>query len=189
MSGSGATLLPTLGRIGSNALRGSCVSSSWSKPLVAQRPAIRCFATSPIRLRTASSDVESEKLYGTADEAVADLKSGSTILSAGFGLCGTAGELLHFLGMSCSIALADSSMQRRLLEPLHVVAKNQLATLLPSPTMQARLAMVVLELLPSLDSSTTSFCRIWARTRTLKRDICRERFRSSYVHRDPWLRG
>ena len=33
----------------------------------------------------------SSKLFKGADEAVADLKSGSTILSAGFGLCGTAG--------------------------------------------------------------------------------------------------
>lgn len=33
------------------------------------------------------------KLFKDADSAVADLKSGSTILSAGFGLCGTAGEL------------------------------------------------------------------------------------------------
>lgn len=32
------------------------------------------------------------KVYKDADEAVADLKSGSTILSAGFGLCGTAGK-------------------------------------------------------------------------------------------------
>jgi 3-oxoacid CoA-transferase len=32
------------------------------------------------------------KVYKNADEAVADLKSGSTILSAGFGLCGTAGN-------------------------------------------------------------------------------------------------
>jgi acyl CoA:acetate/3-ketoacid CoA transferase alpha subunit len=32
-------------------------------------------------------------VFKNADEAVADLKSGSTILSAGFGLCGTAGEL------------------------------------------------------------------------------------------------
>ena len=31
------------------------------------------------------------KLFKDADEAVADLKSGSTILSSGFGLCGTAG--------------------------------------------------------------------------------------------------
>jgi hypothetical protein len=33
------------------------------------------------------------KVYKDADAAVVDLKSGSTILSAGFGLCGTAGEL------------------------------------------------------------------------------------------------
>jgi hypothetical protein len=32
------------------------------------------------------------KIYKDADEAVADIESGSTILSAGFGLCGTAGE-------------------------------------------------------------------------------------------------
>ena len=33
------------------------------------------------------------KLYQTADVAVADIKSGSTILSSGFGLCGVAGAL------------------------------------------------------------------------------------------------
>lgn len=31
------------------------------------------------------------KVYKDADEAVRDLKSGSMVLSAGFGLCGTAG--------------------------------------------------------------------------------------------------
>lgn len=31
------------------------------------------------------------KLFDNADEAVADIKSGSTILSSGFGLCGVAG--------------------------------------------------------------------------------------------------
>lgn len=31
------------------------------------------------------------KVYSSADEAVADLKSGSVVLSAGFGLCGVAG--------------------------------------------------------------------------------------------------
>lgn len=31
------------------------------------------------------------KLFKNADEAVADLQSGSTILSSGFGLCGVAG--------------------------------------------------------------------------------------------------
>jgi 3-oxoacid CoA-transferase len=32
------------------------------------------------------------KLYASADEAVADIKSGSVVLSSGFGLCGVAGE-------------------------------------------------------------------------------------------------
>lgn len=32
------------------------------------------------------------KVYKDADAAVADIKSGSTILSSGFGLCGVAGE-------------------------------------------------------------------------------------------------
>jgi 3-oxoacid CoA-transferase len=34
------------------------------------------------------------KVFKNADDAVADLKSGATILSAGFGLCGTAGEAI-----------------------------------------------------------------------------------------------
>lgn len=33
------------------------------------------------------------KLFKNADDAVADLQSGSTILSSGFGLCGVAGML------------------------------------------------------------------------------------------------
>jgi len=32
------------------------------------------------------------KVFKNADQAVADLENGSTILSAGFGLCGTAGN-------------------------------------------------------------------------------------------------
>ncbi|KAL9084005.1 MAG: hypothetical protein Q9165_008281 [Trypethelium subeluteriae] len=35
------------------------------------------------------------KLFKTADEAVADIKSGSTILSAGFGLCGVAETIIQ----------------------------------------------------------------------------------------------
>lgn len=35
------------------------------------------------------------KLFKDADIAVADIKSGSTLLSAGFGLCGVAGKLHH----------------------------------------------------------------------------------------------
>lgn len=36
-------------------------------------------------------DRAASKLFKNADDAVADLKSGSTILSSGFGLCGVAG--------------------------------------------------------------------------------------------------
>lgn len=37
------------------------------------------------------------KLYPNADEAVKDIKSGSTVLSAGFGLCGTAETIIKAL--------------------------------------------------------------------------------------------
>lgn len=66
-------------------------------------PAPRCISTTPIRYKQEANTkakrdpapvvVRGEsKLFKDADSAVADLKSGSTILSAGFGLCGTAGE-------------------------------------------------------------------------------------------------
>jgi len=42
-------------------------------------------------LRTPTVLRGASKLFKDADEAVADLKSGSIILSSGFGLCGTAG--------------------------------------------------------------------------------------------------
>lgn len=53
----------------------------------------RSFATSTI-LFSASATRPKSKVYASADEAVLDIKSGSTILSSGFGLCGVAGELL-----------------------------------------------------------------------------------------------
>lgn len=37
---------------------------------------------------------QQSKLFKNADVAVADIRSGSTILSSGFGLCGIAGELV-----------------------------------------------------------------------------------------------
>lgn len=37
------------------------------------------------------------KLFENADKAVADIKSGSTILSSGFGLCGVAGMVQSHL--------------------------------------------------------------------------------------------
>ncbi|KAJ9479100.1 Succinyl-CoA:3-ketoacid-coenzyme A transferase [Pseudozyma hubeiensis] len=48
----------------------------------------RTFTSSSARLLTSS------KVYPSADEAVADIKSGSTVLSAGFGLCGTPETLI-----------------------------------------------------------------------------------------------
>ncbi|GAC93540.1 succinyl-CoA:3-ketoacid-coenzyme A transferase [Pseudozyma hubeiensis SY62] len=48
----------------------------------------RTFSSSSARLLTSS------KVYPSADEAVADIKSGSTLLSAGFGLCGTPETLI-----------------------------------------------------------------------------------------------
>ena len=59
-----------------------------------RRDASRTFATSRQRL----SKSEYSKLYGTADDAVADVRSGSTLLSSGFGLCGVAGKLFVHSG-------------------------------------------------------------------------------------------
>lgn len=42
-------------------------------------------------------DRSKSKLYASADEAVADIKSGSVILSSGFGLCGVAGVYISVL--------------------------------------------------------------------------------------------
>lgn len=42
-------------------------------------------------------DRSASKLFKNADEAVADIQSGSTILSSGFGLCGVAGNSRHRL--------------------------------------------------------------------------------------------
>jgi len=59
----------------------------------------RTFRTTAIPRREVKSQAPTKirgqsKLYASADEAVADIKSGSTILSAGFGLCGTAETLI-----------------------------------------------------------------------------------------------
>lgn len=41
------------------------------------------------------------KLFESADEAIADVKDGDVILSAGFGLCGVAGTGDYLLILSC----------------------------------------------------------------------------------------
>lgn len=62
----------------------------------------RAFQTSPSVFReVATTQPEKSrggsKVYDSVDEAVADVKSGSTVLSAGFGLCGTAETIIDAL--------------------------------------------------------------------------------------------
>ncbi|CAG8898515.1 unnamed protein product [Penicillium egyptiacum] len=51
--------------------------------------------TAPLQSLAAKVERSSSKLYKDADGAVADIKSGSTILSSGFGLCGVAETLIN----------------------------------------------------------------------------------------------
>ena len=48
-------------------------------------------------MRMPEIDRAASKLFRNADDAVADLRSGSTILSSGFGLCGVAGDYTWFV--------------------------------------------------------------------------------------------
>ncbi|PHH60599.1 hypothetical protein CDD81_1426 [Ophiocordyceps australis] len=60
------------------------------------RVARRTFITSAIRYSQPAA-VKYSKVVDDVDEAVADVKSGSTLLSAGFGLCGVAETLIEAL--------------------------------------------------------------------------------------------
>jgi 3-oxoacid CoA-transferase len=51
----------------------------------------RYSTTAPLQSLAPKIERGGSKLFKDADAAVADLKSGSTILSSGFGLCGVAG--------------------------------------------------------------------------------------------------
>ncbi|EME44987.1 hypothetical protein DOTSEDRAFT_43419 [Dothistroma septosporum NZE10] len=62
----------------------------------------RSFRTSTVSWREATGGPPAKirgksKVYASADEAVADIKPGSTVLSAGFGLCGTAETIIAAL--------------------------------------------------------------------------------------------
>jgi 3-oxoacid CoA-transferase len=54
----------------------------------------RSLSTEPVR-GAPIIDRSKSKLWNSAKEAVADIQSGSTVLSAGFGLCGVAETLIH----------------------------------------------------------------------------------------------
>ncbi|GAB1217062.1 hypothetical protein ATERTT37_006285 [Aspergillus terreus] len=70
---------------------------------ITARPLLTSYPRRIARYSTAAADQPrapkidraASKLYKNADEAVADLKSGSTILSSGFGLCGVAETLIN----------------------------------------------------------------------------------------------
>lgn len=67
------------------------------RPTATTRPA-NPYSTSALRQSQTQSlapkiERGASKLFKDADAAVADIKSGSTILSSGFGLCGVAGLL------------------------------------------------------------------------------------------------
>ncbi|KAK2039172.1 coenzyme A transferase [Colletotrichum somersetense] len=59
----------------------------------------RGITTTPVRRsqKAPATKRGGSKLYASADEAVADIKSGSTILSSGFGLCGVADTIIGAL--------------------------------------------------------------------------------------------
>ncbi|KAK2035322.1 coenzyme A transferase [Colletotrichum zoysiae] len=59
----------------------------------------RGITTTPVRRsqKAPATRRGGSKLYASADEAVADIKSGSTILSSGFGLCGVADTIIGAL--------------------------------------------------------------------------------------------
>lgn len=79
-----------------------CVAAAASRIASGTRqhvPNTRSFRTNSVYWREVTSKAPTKirgksKVYASADEAVADLQSGSTILSAGFGLCGTAETII-----------------------------------------------------------------------------------------------
>lgn len=71
----------------------------------------RFLSTTTIRLSQAQQTRPKSKVYDTADAAVADIQSGSTILSSGFGLCGIAG-MLYSRSVMGSLSACDKKGTR-----------------------------------------------------------------------------
>ncbi|KAJ5118493.1 3-oxoacid CoA-transferase subunit B [Penicillium atrosanguineum] len=68
------------------------------RPTLATRPKLHAYSTAPAQNLAPKTERGGSKLYRDADEAVKDVKSGSTILSSGFGLCGVAETLINAMG-------------------------------------------------------------------------------------------
>jgi 3-oxoacid CoA-transferase len=52
---------------------------------------------------TPAVDTSKGKVWASADEAISDIKSGSLVLSAGFGLCGTAETIIEAIARNPEI--------------------------------------------------------------------------------------
>ncbi|KAF1996396.1 3-oxoacid CoA-transferase [Amniculicola lignicola CBS 123094] len=75
-----------------------CTSTKWRTTRITDHQSDvshqRRFYSQPIERQAPKNERSASKLYKSADDAVADIKSGSTILSAGFGLSGVAETLI-----------------------------------------------------------------------------------------------
>lgn len=69
------------------------LSYRWATPSAKQYAPLlrRLYSTDP---PTSARARGGSKVFKSADEAIADIKDGSVVLSAGFGLCGVAGTLI-----------------------------------------------------------------------------------------------
>lgn len=81
------------------------LSAKVGRPYACRSRGLRTDAIARDSDTSVNSERGGSKLYKDADEAVADLESGSTILSAGFGLCGTAGEMISALSHEVRILM------------------------------------------------------------------------------------
>lgn len=110
------------------------------------------------------------KLFKDADAAVADLQSGSTILSAGFGLCGTAGGIS---GIHASASLLAHERQTLLSPPSTGEELTPFTRLHWFRTMPAQQTEVDFHLSSRQAKSRNALCPFWGTTRPLKGDIFR----------------
>lgn len=74
-----------------NAVRKPAPRCAFSLSYTQFSPARRSFVTTTIRYSAKGNKKGTSKVWASADEAVADVQSGSVILSSGFGLCGVSG--------------------------------------------------------------------------------------------------
>lgn len=119
------------------------------------------------------------KLYASADDAIADLKSGSTVLSAGFGVCGIARKAAPSLSAETSPSqFAPARPQKPSSKPSPAAARPRCTRSPPSPTTPAP-ATTGSRSSPRRGRSTASSSPTSARTSTSRRNTSPATLRSS----------